>query len=288
MRRLRLLGGLPVVSTQPLWKLMLRQSVISAARAGQQEDNPAMTEDRDLLPWILGALSIAAVTMAIAVGLAGRTAPAHPSGQTTSSAPALATAELNPKTQSSAAPAGNTPAPSSPSSSSPSSTAPSSTTPPSIAPSSIALSSIAPSSTALSSAAQAYPEPASAQGGSGAQAQAAAGPNAGSNQIWECTTNGVKTFSNNRCGSAAVLRELGPINVMDASPASNVHWYGSGPNNAPDYYDSSYDPGPPQPADNSYPVVVGVPYLERRRAERPRQAAHHDQGHHVQGHPRGN
>src|SRR3984957_7750547 len=191
-----------------------------------QEDNRAMTEDRDLLPWILGALSMAAVAMAVAIGMTGRTTSAHASSQTPSRPPA------------SAAPA-----------------------------------STSPASTASSSAAQAQP---------------ALTQNAAGNQIWECTTNGVKTFSNTRCGSAAVLREVGPINVMEASPASNVHWYGAGPNDAGDYYDPSYDPNPPQPADNSYPVVVGVPYLERRRLERPRQAAHHDQGHHDQGHPRRN
>jgi hypothetical protein len=228
-----------------------------------QEDNRPMTEDRDLLPWILGALSVAAVAMAIAVGVTGRTTSAHASSQTTSSPPALATAELNPMMQNSATPTGSAPA-------------------------SITPASITPASTASSSAAQAYPEPASAQGVGAAQAQPALAPNAGGNQIWECTTNGVKTFSSNRCGNAAVLRDVGPINVMDASPASNVHWYGAGPNDAPDNYDPSYDPSPPQPADNSYPVVVGVPYLERRRPERPRQAAHHDQGHHDQGHPRRN
>jgi hypothetical protein len=102
-------------------------------------------------------------------------------------------------------------------------------------------------------------------------------PNLPGNQIWECTTNGVKTFSNNRCGSAAVLRDIGPVNVMEASPASNVHWYG-GPdsNGASDDYDY---PSPPQPADNSYPVVVGVPYLAHRRPERPQQLPHHDRGH---------
>jgi hypothetical protein len=238
-----------------------------------QEDNRAMTEDRDLLPWILGALSMAAVAMAVAVGLTGRTTSAHASSQTTSSPPALATAELNPTTRNSATPAGSSPASAGPASTAPASTAP---------------ASAAPASTASSSAAQAYPEPAFAQGVGAAQAQPALASNAAGNQIWECTTNGVKTFSNNRCGSAAVLREVGPINVMDASPASNVHWYGAGPNDAPDYYDPSYDPSPSQPADNSYPVVVGVPYLERRRPERPRQAAHHDQGHHDQGRPRRN
>jgi hypothetical protein len=213
-----------------------------------------MTEDRDLLPWILGALSMAAVAMAIAVGLTGRTAPAHASIQTTSSAPTLATAELNPKMQNSAAPAGSTSAP-------------------------ITSAPSASASAASSSAAQAFPEPASAQGIGAAQAQPVPTPNSAGNQIWECTTNGVKTFSNNRCGNAAVLREVGPINIMDPSPASNVHWYGGDSNGAPDY---DY-PSPPQPADNSYPAVVGIPYLERRRPERPQQQTHHDRGH-----PRGN
>src|ERR1700735_5041327 len=88
---------------------MLEQSVIFAARAESQEDNRAMTEDKDLLPWILGALSMAGVAMAMAVGLTGRTAPAHASGQATSSAPTLATSELNPKMQNSAAPGGSGP-----------------------------------------------------------------------------------------------------------------------------------------------------------------------------------
>jgi hypothetical protein len=208
-----------------------------------------MTEDRDLLPWILGALSMAAVAMAIAVGLTERTAPARASIQTTSSGPTLATAELNPKMQDSAAPAGGGSAPS------------------------------APASTAWSSATQAFPAPPSAQSVGTTQTQPVPAPNPPGNQIWECTTNGVKTFSNNRCGSAAVLREVGPINVMDASPASNVHWYGPDSNGAPD----DYYPSPPQPADNSYPVMVGVPYLEHRRPERSQQPTHHDRAH-----PRGN
>jgi hypothetical protein len=178
------------------------------------------------------------------VGLTGRTAPAHASGQTISSVPTLATVELSPKMQNGAAPAGSASAPST------------------------------PASTASSGAAQASPAPPFAQSVDTAQAQPA--PNPSGNQIWECTTNGVKTFSNNRCGNTAVLRELGPVNVMDASPASNVHWYG-GPdsNGAPD---DDY-PSPPQPADNSYPVMVGVPYLGRRRPERPQQLTHHDRGH---------
>jgi hypothetical protein len=117
--------------------------------------------------------------------------------------------------------------------------------------------------------------PPSAQNTGIAQAHPLPAPSPSGNQIWECTANGVKTFSNVRCGDAAVLREVGPINVMDASPASNVHWYSPDSNDASDYS----DPSPPQPADNSYPVFVGIPYLERRRPEHPFQPTHHDRGH---------
>src|ERR1700736_4343664 len=44
-------------------------------------------------------------------------------------------------------------------------------------------------------------------------------PNVEANrQIWECTINGVKTFSDNPCGDKSSLREIGPINRMDPTP----------------------------------------------------------------------
>ena len=209
-----------------------------------------MTEDRDLLPWILGGLSMAAVAMAIAVGVTGRTVPAQASSQTTASTPTLATARLNPM--------------------------PDHTTPADVAPSSSATSSSAPSSSATSSAASSAAS-SSAAPASTAPPQSAPASSPPGNQIWECTTDGVRTFSNNRCGNAAIRRDVGPINVMDASPAaSNVHWYGpDNTNDASDYY----YPAAAQPADNAYPVVVGIPYLERRRPEHPRQPGSHDRGH---------
>jgi hypothetical protein len=182
-----------------------------------------MTEDRDLLPWILGALSMAAIAMAVAIGLSGKSAPVH-AYSPNSAAPTLATAEpsLNAPVSARAA-----------------------------AQSSLAQSSLAPPPALAASA--------SAQSG---------------DQIWECTIDGVKTFSNKRCGSAAVLRDVGPINVMDASPvASNVHWYGPDTNDTPDYYYPA-----PQPVDNAY-SVVGVPYLERRRPEHPHQPTHYAGAH---------
>ena len=175
-----------------------------------------MSEDRDLLPWILGGLSMAA--MAVAVGLTGRTTPVHGPSQTILPAP---TAQLITK-----APASLVSAPS--------------------------------------------------QSDTDAQIPPVAARNAPGSQIWECTTEGVKTFSNSRCGSAAVLRDVGPLNVMDASPvASNVHWYGPDSNASPDDDDDS---NLSQYADNSY-TLVGIPYLARRRPEHPHQPNNHDRGH---------
>jgi hypothetical protein len=187
-----------------------------------------MTEDRDLLPWILGGLSMAAIAMAVALGMTGRTTPAHASSQAIPSMPTLATADLNPTIPNGSAP----------------------------------------------SAAPASLMPAPLQNLAAAPTPPVAPSNLSGTQIWECSTNGVKTFSNSRCGNAAILRDVGPINVMDASPASNVHWYGPDSNDSPDYY----YPNPPQSAGNSYPVFGG-PYLERRRPEHPHQPNNHDRGH---------
>jgi hypothetical protein len=195
-----------------------------------------MTEDRDLLPWILSGLSMAAVAMAIGVGLTGRSTPAHTSSQAIPSMPTLATADLNPKI---------------PTGSASTSGVPSSTTPASLVP--------MPSQSVVA-----------------AQTPPVVAPTPSGTQFWECTTNGIKTFSNDRCGSAAILREVGPINVMDASPVtSNVHWYGPDSNDASDDYYAAAA----QSADNSYPIVVGIPYLERRRPEHPHQPNNHDRGH---------
>ena len=184
-----------------------------------------MSKDRDLLPWILGGLSMVAIAMAVAVGSASRTTPVHASSQSISPVP---TAQLIPKPPTAPVPAGAAPA------------------------------SLVSAPTQSDIAAQA--PPATAPG----------------SQIWECTTNGVKTFSNSRCGNAAILRDVGPINVMDPSPvASNVHWYGSDSNDSPDYY----YPDPPQAAGNSYPVVAWIPYLARRRPEHPHQPDNRDRVH---------
>lgn len=208
-----------------------------------------MTEDRDLLPWILGGLSMAAVAMAIAVGLTGRSTPAQASGRSIAPVPALATTNLNPKLSNGGTPTAATPADATPTGMTP------------------------PSGAAPSTA----PAPTPPQSGYAASISQGAVPSSSGTQVWECTTNGIKTFSNSRCGSTAILRDVGPINVMDASPiASNVHWYGPDTSEAaPDYY----YPAPSPSADNSYPIVVGIPYLERRRPQHPHQPNNHDRGH---------
>src|ERR1700760_1564432 len=60
-------------------------------------------------------------------------------------------------------------------------------------------------------AAENTPAPSIAATDTGAQSEARPG------QIWACTTNGVKTFSNNPCGKNSSLLEVGPINTMNAA-----------------------------------------------------------------------
>jgi hypothetical protein len=92
-------------------------------------------------------------------------------------------------------------------------------------------------------------------------------------QIWECTTNGVKTFSNNPCGDKSSLRELGPINTMEATPViRHPRSFQPEPGYAQDYT----DPGTQEYADNSYLSVVGVPIIEHRRGEGMHRPSHHN------------
>jgi len=115
-------------------------------------------------------------------------------------------------------------------------------------------------------------------------------PNVEANrQIWECTINGLKTFSDNPCGDKSSLREIGPINRMDPTPilphsrsyvpeSSGQPNY-SYPSQQADFYpsdqqsaDNSY------PADDSYPVFVGVPFGERGRPDHDRRPDHEERG----------
>lgn len=194
---------------------MPRQIVMFAPRAAASWDNPAMDKDRDLLPWILGGLSMATVALAMTVASINKiAAPSlRSSGQPT--------AHLKPQ-----APVDNSPTPPAP------------MTVPTLA---------------------ATPLP----------AQSPSQPSA-ANQIWECTINGQKTFAGKPCGGKSTLREVGPINTMEAAPLlppSRSYQTQSG--YPPDYYYPSPqdDPGPQDSADNSYPIVVVRPFVERRRPD---------------------
>jgi hypothetical protein len=172
------------------------------------EDNQRMRKDIDLLPWILGALTMAIVGGAIAVGT-NHGSPPTPAQATNQKAspptPAVMTLEAPP------------------------------------------------------------PSPADDAAATPDQAQPVAAPTVQSGQIWECTTNGQKTFSSKPCGDKATLRDVGPINVMNSTPIFEPRRaYQAEANYPPDY---SY-PDAQESQDNSYPAVIGVPYAARRRPER--------------------
>jgi hypothetical protein len=110
----------------------------------------------------------------------------------------------------------------------------------------------------------------------------AAVPAASSNQIWECTTNGIRTFSDKPCGTKPTLRELNPINGMDATPIlppSRSH--------QPQFdYPSEYSypgaedfyPATQESADSSYPVLAAIPFTARRLANHARRPYKHAHG----------
>jgi len=129
------------------------------------------------------------------------------------------------------------------------------------------------------------------------QAQGPAETAVRAGQIWECTTQGVKTFSNNPCGEKSRLLEVNPINTMSATPA--IHYaraYGSEPRYAPAYADQGAPSDDEQYSEdygaeaggNSYTIVQGAGFLARRRPEHmhrphphqsPGQSPGHNPGH---------
>ena len=112
-----------------------------------------------------------------------------------------------------------------------------------------------------------------------ALAQAAA-PN---DQIWQCVTQGVKTFSNNPCGDKSALLEVGPVNTMNPTPV--LHYaqayaptYTSEPRySQPDAQTAGYaeqDYPDPVGRDN-YVVVQGFAFPPRRYPQHPHRPPHH-------------
>jgi hypothetical protein len=111
-----------------------------------------------------------------------------------------------------------------------------------------------------------------------AAAPEAAAPQA--TQIWECKTNGQRTFSDKPCGDKPMLREISALNIMNPTPVFPVgHSYEPEPRYAVEYS----DPGVQEPTEGAYPVVVGYPvlgypYYNRRRPDhthRPPHPQHH-------------
>jgi hypothetical protein len=108
-----------------------------------------------------------------------------------------------------------------------------------------------------------------------AQVQTATPPMPSTNRIWECITNGQRTFSSNPCGHKSSIREIGPINGMDPTPLL--------PPARPYVPQSDYDPDYAYPgtqgaAENSYPTAVVIPFIERRRPEHAHRPYRHDRG----------
>jgi hypothetical protein len=195
-----------------------------------------MNKERDLLPWIFGGLSAAAIAGAFAAVSTHR-------AEATLAPPATAV---------------HTPAPQV-----------------------LAAPTTAPTAAQSAPAAQTDAAPTSAP----PAAQSAVEPAVQAGQIWECTTQGVKTFSNNPCGEKSTLLDVGPINSMSTLPA--VHYaraYGPDPRYAAGYPDQS---APADAADysdsyagdtggNGYGIVGVVPRRRREQVHRaPSAPVHH-------------
>jgi hypothetical protein len=108
-------------------------------------------------------------------------------------------------------------------------------------------------------------------------------PSVPSGQIWECTTRGVKTFSNNPCGDKSSLREVGPINTMTSRPAfpyteANAPRYTPAYVNQNAYAEDSYsEPASDDTHGDVNPVIQGYAYLPQRVLH-PHRPIHHKPG----------
>jgi hypothetical protein len=199
---------------------------------GRTEDNRLMTKERDLLPWILGGLSV--TTLAVAVAAVSMHKAVAPLPE-------------------------------------PIALAATATPPPAALPNPAPPPAVQPQATVPSQAAM----PAQAA----VLAQPAEQPEAQAGQIWECVTNGVKTFSNNPCGEKSQLLEVRSVNTMNPTPPPIR--YARAPTQA--QYASQYAPsysdvGAPSESQedytqqdgaesgaDSYTIVQGVAFLPRRR-----------------------
>jgi hypothetical protein len=218
-----------------------------------------MKNQTGLLPWVLGGLSVAAVAVVITVASAGKTAAPSLSPEGAASAQAAAPNSPSLPAASSAATVATEPA--------------------------VATVAAAPAVVPTS-----VPDPETVPPPA-AQAQE---PAVQSGQIWQCVTNGVKTFSNNPCGEKSSLLEVRAINTMNPTPVARYARTYAPQQYSPAYADqntySDEDAYGEQGADtaaNSYTVVQGVAFLPRRRPDHPhhRPPFHHNPGDNPGHHP---
>jgi hypothetical protein len=214
-----------------------------------------MNKERNLLPWIFGGLSAAAIAVAFAAVSSHRDAPVSAPTPIVAAQPAVQPA-VQPPVGLPALPAPST--------------------------------AQAPTPATVPDAA---PMPAPPHGQGAAETEVRAG------QIWECTTKGVKTFSNNPCGEKSTLLDVSPINTMSATPV--IHYaraYGSEPRYAPGYADQGAPADDEQYSEdygaeaggNSYTIIQGAGFVARRRPEHShRPPPHHNPGY-TSGHSSGN
>jgi hypothetical protein len=90
-------------------------------------------------------------------------------------------------------------------------------------------------------------------------------------QVWQCDVDGVRVFSDSKCGVRASVRQLGEVNVMDSAPIA--------PSLSPRPYSPGYYPPPlvdeAAPDDSSDPYVSSAIIGARERMRREYLAREH-------------
>lgn len=95
-------------------------------------------------------------------------------------------------------------------------------------------------------------------------------------QVWQCTVDGQKTFSDKRCGAGASIRQINDVNRMDPTPVPRIHFYESGAS-YPARGAPEEDAGQPVSSDPIYATAVIVNRLGNR--PRPRHPHRRAQAH---------
>jgi hypothetical protein len=116
-----------------------------------------------------------------------------------------------------------------------------------------------------------------------AQIQTVSSPLVPTNQIWECTINGQKAFSDSPCGKDSSLREIGPVNRMDPTPIlRQARSYEPESSYPPEYpYQNEQEDANSRVqefAGGSYPVFVTTPFHEHRKPDHPHRPHGHYRG----------